>query len=156
MIRRLFACGILFVAAACGGDIAGPAGADGLTLEVAVSSPSIEFGEVDTITATLANKTSSRIDLTFPSSCQIVPYVTNLVGTIVAPPGGSRPCLTVIGSRTLEPHEVQTTRFLWLGAADFTGSTRGGRLPGGVYRVYVTLEAYDVQLTSRRVTVHLK
>jgi hypothetical protein len=156
MIRHLLTFGVLIAATACGGDPAGPASARGLTLEVAVSSPSIEFGEVDTITATLTNTTSSRIDLTFPSSCQIIPYVTNMLGTIVAPPGGSRPCLTVIGSRTLEPHEVQMTRFLWLGAADFTGSTRGGRLPGGVYRVYATLAAYDVQLISRRVTVLLK
>ncbi len=156
MIRKLCAGSLLLIGVACGGD---PSGLDremGLVLQTSVSSPSIEQGQIDTITVTLRNTTSSSVSLTFSSGCQIRVFVTDAFGRIVVPPGGSWACTQAITGRTLAPNEAQSVQFEWDGGVDFSPYTLEGRLPRGLYRVFSTIDAYEVQLRTEHLAVRLK
>lgn len=156
MIRQLFAGTLLLIGVACSDELTRSDRAMGLVLETSVSSESIEQGEVDTITVTLTNTTSSSISLDFNSGCQIRVFIIDEAGRIVVPPGGSWLCAGVLTSRTVPPHEAQSEQFEWAGGTDLSPDTREGRLPSGPYRVYATLEADEVSLTTERVPVQLR
>ena len=156
MIRHLCAASLLLPIVACSGDLSGPRSEAGLVLEASLSSPSIEEEAADTLTVTLTNTNPVPITLHFGSGCQIVPYVTNMIGDILVPKGGSPVCLTVLSSRTLEPHEVQTATFVWSGSTDFSPAVLPRVLPNGVYHVFAELDAYEVQLRTDHLAVQLK
>lgn len=156
MIRHLCAASLLLPVIACSGDLSGPRSEAGLVLEASLSSPSIDGGKADTLTVTLTNTNPVPITLHFSSGCQIVPYVTNLIGDILVPKEGSPVCLAVLSNRTLEPHEVQTATFVWSGSTDFSPAILPRAFPNGVYHVFATLDAYEVQLRTEDLAVRLK
>jgi hypothetical protein len=156
MVRKLCAGSLLFLVMACSGDLSGLDREMGLVLETSVSSPSIEKGQIDTITVMLTNTTPSTVSLTFSSGCQIRVLITDAFGRIVVPPGGAWPCTQALTGRTLAPSEVQSVQFEWDGGADFSPYTQEGRLPHGLYRVFATLDAYEVSLATDRVPIRLR
>lgn len=156
MIRQLFAGALLLICVACSDELTRSDRVMGLVLETSVSSESIEQGQVDTITVTLTNTTSSTISLNFNSGCQFRVFITDMSGRIVVPPGGSWVCAGVLTARTLPPHETQSEQFEWAGSTNLSPDTRAGRLPSGLYRVYATLDADEVSLTTDRVSVQLR
>lgn len=156
MIRQLCACSLLLLVAACSGDLSGLDSASGLMLEASVSSTSIQDGQADTITVTLTNTNPVPVILHFGSGCQILPYVANATGGVVAPDRGSWSCTTALSSRRLEAHEVQTVTFVWSGSTDLSPAILPRTLPRGLYYVFATLDSYEVQLTTDRVAVYLE
>jgi uncharacterized protein YcfL len=156
MIRELCAGTLLLIGVACSDDLTGSDRAMGLVLETSVSSQSIEQSQVDTITVTLTNTTSSTISLSFNSGCQFRVFIADMSGRIVVPPGGSWLCAGVLTERTVQPHEAQSVQFEWAGSTDLSPDTRSGRLPSGIYQVVATLDANEVSLTTERVPIDLR
>ncbi|HEU6452077.1 MAG TPA: BsuPI-related putative proteinase inhibitor [Gemmatimonadaceae bacterium] len=156
MVRQLCVGTLLVIGVACSDDLTGFDRAMGLVLETSVSSESIEQGQVDTITVTLTNTTSSTISLTFGSGCQFRVFITDMFDHIVVPPGGGWACTQALTGRTIPPHQAQSVQFEWAGSTNFSPDTRAGRLPPGLYRVFATLDAYEVNLTTDRVPIRLR
>jgi len=49
------------------------------------------------------NVSESTVNLTFPSSCEVLPYFTDRAGRTVTPVGGGFACLTVFTNHSLRP-----------------------------------------------------
>lgn len=157
MIRHLFASSLLLLGTACGsGDLSGPGTASGLVLSAAVSTPSFEAGQADTITITLTNTTPNVITLHFGDGCQILPYVADANGDVVLPSGGGWGCTAALSQLSLAPHEVQTARFIWTGSTTFSSEMPLRTLPRGLYHVFATLHASEAHLTTERIAVQLQ
>jgi hypothetical protein len=59
----------------------------------------------------LQNVSQAAVDLTFPSSCQILPVFLTRTGESVTPVGGGIACATVITSVTLGPSQSVSRTF---------------------------------------------
>jgi hypothetical protein len=138
----------LAVAAAPGcGSMAGPS----LDVPVRATIKATEtlVGGPDTATFTLRveNISPSVVDLTFPSSCQLLPHVL-VRGTnqAVTPVGGGVACATVITHQTLDPGG-SFTQVVTVAAGN---APVAGRivLPPGTYGVYAQLEDSTFRVTS--------
>ena len=106
-------------------------------------------------TAMVQNVTSSAVDLTFPSSCQLLPYfVDRRTGQAVTPVGGGFACLTVIGRLTLQPSMSMAQVFMVKG-----GSAPEPNLivlPPGDYAIYARLEDQQYRSQSAQFVFTLK
>src|SRR5258706_4487037 len=60
---------------ACGHDGVGP-GDDGLQLDASIGRSTIAFGDTTSIVFRLRNLSNDTITLSFPDSCQVLPYIT--------------------------------------------------------------------------------
>jgi hypothetical protein len=93
------------------------------------------------------NITRGAVDLTFPSSCQLMPFFVELsTRRPVTPVGGGFACLAVITRATLQPGERLTQTVLVK-----AGTTPAGAdvvLPPGDYLIYARLEDQNLQLKS--------
>jgi hypothetical protein len=98
----------------------------------------------------LQNTTAAPVALTFPSSCQVMPYVVErATGRIVGPSGGAWVCLTVITNLTLGPGETHTE------VAHVRAATESRSpyitVPPGDYAIYAKLEDSTFRLQSASV-----
>lgn len=101
-------------------------------------------------TLKVENIGTTVVDLTFPSSCQVLPYfVDRTTGQPVTPVGGGFVCATVITSRTLRPgqsfSQAHTVR------AGSVPLPQAIVLPPGDYSMYARLEDSTLRLTSPHV-----
>jgi hypothetical protein len=98
----------------------------------------------------LQNTGSMPIAITFPSSCQVMPYVVERgSGRIVAPEGGGWACLAVITNLTLGPGETHTDT-----AHVMAGTNQQSPfmvVPAGNYAIYARLEDSTFKLQSESV-----
>jgi hypothetical protein len=156
MIRHLCVGSLLLLVVACSGDLSGPRSEAGLVLEASLSSPSIEEGQIDTLTVTLTNTNPVPITLHFNSGCQILPYVTDAGGDMVVPSDGGWACTLNLSSRTVAPHESQSVEFVWTGGLAFAPGPPTQRLPRGTYRVFARLDSREVRLATERIAVELR
>jgi len=90
------------LAGGCSGRVTGPSpGSDPLRISV-TRSPTFAGG-MAVFSVRVDNISDSVVNLTFPSSCQVLPYFTDAAGRPVTPIGGGFACLTVITSQSLRP-----------------------------------------------------
>lgn len=98
----------------------------------------------------LQNTSAESIEITLPSSCQVMPYVVERrTGRTVSPSGGGWVCATVITKLTLGPGETHTDTAHVIAGTD----PRSPHLvvPPGDYAIYAKLEDYTFKLQSESV-----
>jgi hypothetical protein len=144
----------LLLAAACGGPTAPDRPAP---VSVTVQPTQVFVGGPDRATFTLrvANNSPTAVDLTFPSSCQVLPYFVDVRSNQpVTPRGGGFACLTVITRRLLTSGEsFADVVSIKSGAAPESGFVV---LPPGAYAIYARLEDQTYRTQSDRVTFTLE
>jgi hypothetical protein len=158
LMRRLRRIALLIglsAAAACGG---GPTTPD-KNLPIAVSVQALPTFVADPTTGMFAlrvdNTSAAAVDLTFPSSCQLLPYfVDRRTGQAVTPRGGGTACLAVITRLTLVPGEsfIQpvTVRSGDAPSPPFVV------LPPGDYAIYARLEDQTYHVKSAELPFTLR
>lgn len=141
--------GISVLAAGCSGTVTSPSPPASIRVTV---QPTPTFAGVDGAMFTLRveNIGAAVVDLTFPSSCQVLPYFVNrATGQPVTPVGGGFACLTVITSQTLRPgqsfSQVHTVK------AGTAPMPQAIVLPPGDYSIHARLEDATLRLTSEHV-----
>jgi hypothetical protein len=132
---------------ACGDTPPAPSPAPAVRLLAQVSPSTIARGETATITFRLENVSSSDVELTFPDSCQIMPYIS-LRDTVIYP-SGSWGCATVITKLAL-PAGGSVTREVPVRAAEAAGYPVVALAPGE-YVAYAKIDAYSYATTSSMV-----
>lgn len=142
------------VAAGCGGSETSPTPTPSGPVRVTVSALPTFVGGATLFAIRLDNISSSPVNLTFPSSCRLLPYFTDRAGRAVTPVGGGFACLTVITEMTLnpgvafiEPFTVKAgtspeTPMVVLPPGEYTIR---GRLEDSVYRVESAPLSFAVQ-----------
>ena len=114
-------------------------------LSATISQSVIPAGGVATITFTLANHGATDLELTFPSSCQVMPYVS-LHDTVIYPAGAEWGCATVITNLTV-PAGGGATREVLLrasAAAEYPYVSLGA----GDYTAFAKLDSSQYHLRS--------
>src|SRR5689334_20571143 len=91
------------LAAGCSGTVSGPTPGTGGPLRVSVSQNPTLVGGVAVFSVRVDNIGDSVVNITFPSSCQVLPYFRDRAGRAVTPAGGGFACLTVLTQQTLRP-----------------------------------------------------
>lgn len=89
------------LAGSCATRVTGPGGADPLRITV-TPNPTVAPG-MSVFTIRVDNISESIVNLTFPSSCEVLPYFTDRDGRTVTPIGGGFACLTVLTNHSLRP-----------------------------------------------------
>ena len=138
--------GISVLAAGCGATVTSPSPSASIRVTVQ-ATPTFDGINGAMFTLRVENIGTTVVDLTFPSSCQVLPYfVDRVTGQPVTPVGGGFACLTVITSQTLRPGEgfsqVHTVR------AGSVPLPQGIVLPPGDYSIYARLEDSTLRITS--------
>ena len=148
MSRRIS--GFVFVTAllagGCSSSTTSPAPAPNAPVRVTVSqSPTFAAG-MAVFSVRLDNVSGSPVNLTFPSSCKLLPYFSDRSGRAVTPAGGGFACLTVITQLTLSPGVAYFESFTVK-----PGTSPDGQfivLPAGEYRIRGRLEDNLYKLES--------
>jgi hypothetical protein len=134
---------------ACRNDGLAPEGGP-LRLEATIGRSTIEIGDTTSIVFRLRNVSQETVSLSFPDSCQVVPYITTLrVDEVVYPSGGAWGCLTVVTQLVLSPGAEHVTKVLVSGGAQ--PMTPAVPLVRGEYRAYARLEHPRFPLQSATV-----
>ena len=135
------------VLVSCGGTPAAPAAGTFLRLTGTIDQSVVTRNSPASLTFQLENVGGQSVTLTFPSSCQINPYIVERgSGRIVYPAGGAWVCATVVTTMDLVSRGVAVQSVL-VRAADTT-TPSGASLPAGEYAAYATVDANEVQLRS--------
>jgi hypothetical protein len=129
---------------ACGDTPSAPSPATAVRLLAQISPSTIARGETATITFRLENVSPNDIELTFPGSCHILPYIS--LGDTVTYPSGGWECATVITKVAL-PAGGSVTREVLVRAADAAAYPVVALAPGE-YAAYATIDAYSYAMTS--------
>ena len=137
---------ILVLAAGCGATVTSPSNSAPIRVTVQ-AAPTFEGIEGVRFTLMVENIGTTVVDLTFPSSCQVLPYfVDRTTGQPVTPVGGGFACLTVITNQTLRPgqsfSQAHTVR------AGSVVLPPAIVLPPGDYTIYARLEDSTLRVTS--------
>jgi hypothetical protein len=91
------------LAGGCSSSATSPTPTPNGPLRVSVSSLPTFVAGTAVFAIRLENISDSPVNLTFPSSCRLLPYFTDRAGRAVTPVGGGFACLTVITPLTLNP-----------------------------------------------------
>src|SRR3954471_13398546 len=83
----------VLAAAACGST---PTSPSGRPLRLTVTQNPTFTADSLVFTMRLDNISQTAVDLTFPSSCDVLPFFTDVAGRPVSPVGGGSACLTVL------------------------------------------------------------
>jgi hypothetical protein len=152
--RSLVAIAITFLAA-CGGTKTptSPSQQGPLTLTV-TQAPAFDGGPGTVrFWVTLKNTGAETVTLSFPSSCQVMPYIAERsTARIVHPAGGAWGCTTVLTTLTLVPGEARIDPIT---VATVTAIPEVVRLPPGDYVIYAKVDdaKYHLQSASYRFTL---
>ena len=109
-----------------------------LELTASMSDTELAVGEDATLRITLRNHGDRPVELNFPHSCQILPYIETAVGQLVYPQGGWG-CLTVLTRLHLAPGEEKVQTLQVRGGVPQPAIHTGAALPPGEYRAYAEL-----------------
>lgn len=127
------------LSAGCSATVTSPSPAVPIRVTVAPTPTLVGGPDSATFTLRAENIGSSVVDLTFPSSCQILPYfVDRITGQPVTPRGGGFACLTVITRQSLRAGESFANVAI-IKAGDVPASPYIV-LPPGTYAMYARLE----------------
>lgn len=140
-------------AGACSARVTGPTpGSD--PLRVTVSQNPTLVGGMAVFSIRVDNISDSTVNLTFPSSCQVLPAFTDRSGRTVTPIGGGFACLTVITNQTLRAGASFSQAFTVK-----PGTTPDGQfvvLPPGEYVIRGRLQDTVYKLESDPLTFALQ
>lgn len=149
-MRARFFAGFLVIsvlAAGCGATVTSPSPNPPIRVTVQPTPTFVGGPNTATFTLTVENIGQTVVDLTFPSSCQLLPYfVDRSTGQAVTPRGGGFVCLTVITGLRLNPGE-KFPRVYTVMAGD-TSMPSAIVLPPGDYEIYARLEDMTYKLQS--------
>ena len=157
MTARFLACclGVLAVSTACGGTTTGPSPAGPLRVTIQAVPTFAPSPDVAMFSGRVDNVGTATIELTFPSTCQVLPYFVDArTGQQVSPRGGGFACATVITHASLRPGE-------WLPVAITVKSGDVAVpgfivLPAGDYRLYARLEDSTYRVQSEPLAFSLR
>ena len=130
----------------CSGTSASPSPAPDAPVRVTVSQNPTFAAGLAVFSVRLDNVSGSPVNLTFPSSCKVLPYFTDRTGRPVTPAGGGFACLTVITQLTLSPGVAYFESF-----SVKPGTSPDGQfivLPAGEYRIRGRLEDNTYKVES--------
>lgn len=116
-----------------------PGTVDDLTFTASMSRTSIPVGESATLEMRVSNHSAREVVVSFPHSCQILPYIEDATGTVAYPGGGGWGCLTVVTEMRLAPGESRLRTLEIRGGTTAPPGYEGARLPPGEYRAYAEL-----------------
>jgi hypothetical protein len=156
---RLVACAAIVaivatVLAGCGGSPTTPSNAP-VQLTIMPLPTLVGNPNTGAFTAMLRNVTANPVELTFPTSCQLLPYfIDRRTGQTVTPIGGGVACATVITHLTVTPSVSAAQVF----------TVKGGTapepnvlvLPPGDYAIYARLEDQTYKVKSQELTFTLR
>lgn len=111
----------------------------GLELVASISSPAVRVGATATLAFRIRNTSTERAALTFPSSCQVLPYIETASGARTYPAGGDWGCYAAITQLDLAAGEARTISVEVHGGAPQPAVTTGVPLQPGRYRAYARL-----------------
>lgn len=126
------------LAGGCSASTTAPTPASPIRVTVQPTPTLVGGSDVATFTLRVENTSQAVVDLTFPSSCQVLPYFEDRNGQPVTPRGGGFVCLTVITGQTLRPGEGFSQVFTVK-----AGDAPDGQylvLPPGEYRILARVE----------------
>jgi hypothetical protein len=89
------------LAGGCNERVTGPGGGEPIRITV-TQNPTFAAG-IAVFSVNVENISASTVNLTFPSSCQVLPYFFDPLGHTVTPVGGGFACLTVFTNHSLRP-----------------------------------------------------
>ena len=138
--------GMSILAAGCGATVTSPSPHAPIRVTVQAAPT---FAGIDGVLFTLRveNIGTTVVDLTFPSSCQVLPYfVDRASGQPVTPVGGGFVCLTVITNQTLRPGEGFSQPYTV--RAGSVALPQAIVLPPGDYTIHARLEDSTLRVTS--------
>ena len=155
VIMSMTACG---QAAILGPESLGRGSAMGIVLSVAVPRQALVPGDTARIQTSVRNTNSFPVTLNFAAGCQVLYYVEDAGGQVVAPDGGGWMCAAAVTSLTLGPGAVETRTFEWTMERTIRNGTRAHAepLPPGRYQVYATLDSEAVRLRTSPVPITLR
>src|SRR4051812_35279941 len=111
--------------------------------------------DIATFTLRVENISRSTVDLTFPSSCQLLPhFVDRRTGQEATPRGGGFACLAVITQKSLQAGE-SFSDVITVAAGDAVVPNRIV-LPAGDYAVYARLEDSTYRTRSEQVSFSVR
>jgi hypothetical protein len=140
------------LAGGCDQRVTGPGG--GQPIRVTVSQNPTFAGGMAVFSVNVENISESIVNLTFPSSCQVLPYFFDRLGHAVIPVGGGFACLTVFTNQSLRPGASFSQAFIVKpGTSPEAGYVV---LPPGDYVVRGHLEDTIYKLVSDPVTFGLQ
>ncbi len=147
-LSRLVLAGALLTGG-CGGGSGGTAPTPQTPLRITVQALSfvVDGNLVATFLARLENIGTGAVDLTFPSSCQILPHFENPGGQTVTPIGGGLACATVVTSQRLGPGQSISQPFS-VRAAGSSADPSSLVLPAGDYRFVARLDDTVYRVSS--------
>jgi hypothetical protein len=129
----------LVLSMGCGASMTTPSTESPLRVTVAATPTFAGSQDTATFTLRVENLGPVTADLTFPSSCQVLPYfLDRRTGQPVTPRGGGFACLTVITHLTLRTGESYS-RVITVKSGDAPQSDNIV-LPAGDYAIYARLE----------------
>ena len=139
------------VAASCSGAPSAPTGdvAGPLRLTAAIAQTSLAPSDETILAFTLENRGTSDLVLTFPSGCQILPYIRSR-GAFVYPSDGRWACTTAITMLPLQAG-ASITRDLRVRASAAADIPVVALAPGD-YTAHAKVDSTEYHLASREVT----
>jgi hypothetical protein len=133
------------LAGGCSARVTGPTpGTD--ALRVSLTQNPTFVGGVAMFSVRVENISDSVVNLTFPSSCQVLPYFRDRAGRAVTPIGGGFACLTVLTNQTLRPGASFSQTFTVKPGT--TPQAEAVVLPPGEYQIRARLEDSVYKLES--------
>jgi hypothetical protein len=140
-----------FAGAGCGSTPTSPSDAP-LRLTV-TQNPTLTADSLS-FTLRLENISRTAVNLTFPSSCDVLPFFSDAAGRAVTPLGGGFACATVITHGQLVPGESLIRSIMV--KAGTKPEEQMVVLPAGTYSLHARLMDSDFKLQSTPVTVILR
>lgn len=147
--------GVFVAAALAGGCGSSPSAPSPAPVRVTVAPNPTFSGDTLVFSMRVENISQAAVDLTFPSSCDVLPYFTDArTGQPVTPAGGGFACLAVITQRRLLPGEfILKTVLVKAGTAP---DAQFVVLPPGEYAIQARLEDQVFRAQSDRVGFALR
>ena len=140
------------LAGSCATRVTGPGGDDPLQITV-TPNPTVAPG-MSVFTIRVDNISASTVNLTFPSSCTVLPSFTDRSGSTVTPVGGGFVCLTVLTNHSLRPGASFSETFTVKPGT--TPEASSVVLPPGEYLVRAHLQDTVYKLVSAAVPLMLQ
>ena len=155
-IRFLNLCmSALLLSSGCSASATAPSQTGPLRISVQPTPTLVGSPDTATFTVRVENVGATTTDLTFPSSCQVLPFfVDRRTGQAVTPRGGGFVCLAVITRQTLKPSESFSDVITVKSGDAPQGDTVV--LPPGDYAIYARLQDSVYKLQSDQLPFSVK
>jgi hypothetical protein len=103
-----------------------------LPMQLSTSLRDLPRGQSATLTVSLTNSLEDRVELYFPTTCQVILYIRDQGNRVVAR-RRTDDCARVPSLITLQPSQTTTFTFTWSGESELGPPGSGTALPAGTY-----------------------